>query len=314
VQNNLVVFAVGRDAAGGLGEALFVDYTEESRFSPMDHEQAVGASRTPDSDAARVLSDDEIAGFIRDGFVKIEAAFARELADWGRSILWEDTGCSEMDPATWMKPVIRLGMYGQEPFARAANTPVLYNAFDQLVGRRRWLPRMNLGTFPIRFPSPDDPGDAGWHVDTSFPPEGVDSGDFLNWRVNVTSKGRALLMLFLFSDVSDNDAPTRIRIGSHLDIARMLGPAGESGLSLRELAGNGFAETDSRQEALATGEAGTVYLCHPFLVHAAQPHRGSRPRFLAQPPLLPAEPFCLDRRGGAYSPVEQAIRIALHGS
>jgi hypothetical protein len=35
-------------------------------------------------------------------------------------------------------------------------------------------------------------------------------------------------------------------------------------------------------EALATGEAGTVYLCHPFLVYAAQRHEGT-PRFLANP-------------------------------
>jgi hypothetical protein len=158
---------------------------------------------------------------------------------------------------------------------------------------------------------PDNPGDAGWHVDTSFPPEIVDSGDFLNWRVNVTSRGRALLMLFLLSDVGQNDAPTCIRVASHLDVARTLAPAGDHGLSLRELAANGFAETIARPEVVATGEAGTVYLCHPFLVHAAQPHRGTRPRFLAQPPLLPAEPFLLDRRDSAYSPVEQAIRMAL---
>jgi hypothetical protein len=127
----------------------------------------------------------------------------------------------------------------------------------------------------------------------------------------VRTKGRALLMLFLFSDVAENDAATRIRAGSHLDIARILAPAGEHGLSLRELAGNGFAETCARREVLATGDAGTVYLCHPFLVHAAQRHRGTRPRFLAQPPLLPAEDFCLHRADGAYSPVEQAIRLAL---
>ncbi len=169
---------------------------------------------------------------------------------------------------------------------------------------------MDLGTFPIRFPSPDDPGDAGWHIDTSFPPENGAATDYLNWHVNVTSTGRALLMLFLFSDVGDDGAPTRIRVGSHLDMARMLAPAGEKGLSLRELAGNGFAETASRPEVLATGEAGTVYLCHPFLVQAAQPHRGVRPRFLAQPPLLPNEPFLLEREDGAYSPVEQAIRMA----
>src|SRR2546429_3301488 len=60
-----------------------------------------------------------------------------------------------------------------------------------------WRARSDLGTFPIRFPSPDDPGDAGWHVDNSFPHDSSDTGDFLNWRINVVSKGRALLMLFL---------------------------------------------------------------------------------------------------------------------
>ena len=63
-------------------------------------------------------------------------------------------------------------------------------------------------------------------------------------------------------------------------------------------------------QALATGEAGTVYLCHPFLVHAAQMHRGAVPRFMAQPPLHPAEPVRLDREDGNYSPVETAIRQA----
>jgi hypothetical protein len=149
-------------------------------------------------------------------------------------------------------------------------------------------------------------------VDSSFPPDIGDAHDFLDWRVNVFSKGRALLMLFLFSDVGESDAPTRIRVGSHLDVARILAPAGDNGLSARELAAaKGFAETAARREVLATGEAGTVYLCHPFLVHAAQQHRGSRPRFLAQPPLAPAWPFLLNRTDGAYSPVEQAIRMAL---
>jgi hypothetical protein len=262
-----------------------------------------------------VLSDPQIKQFIYDGFVKIAGAFPRELADHGRSILWRDTGCDEADPTTWTKPVIRLGMYGQEPFARAANTPVLQQAFDQLAGPGRWRPRTDLGTFPIRFPSPDDPGDVGWHVDSSFPPDSGDTGDYLNWRINVASKGRALLMLFLFSDVGDDDAPTRIRIGSHFDVARILAPAGEYGFSLRELvAQGGFVETAARPEVLATGDAGTVYLCHPFLAHAAQTHRGTRPRFLAQPPLLPAEPFLLNRTDGTYSPVEQAIRMALEGT
>jgi hypothetical protein len=63
--------------------------------------------------------------------------------------------------------------------------------------------------------------------------------------------------------------------------------------------------------AFATGEPGDVYICHPFLVHAPQPHRGSVPRFMAQPPLYPAQPLELEREDGRYSPVEIAIRRGL---
>ena len=62
-----------------------------------------------------------------------------------------------------------------------------------------------MGTFPVRFPSREDPGDAGWHIDVSV---GTGSPEFLDWRANIHSKGRALLMLFLFSDVGDDDTPT----------------------------------------------------------------------------------------------------------
>jgi len=262
-------------------------------------------------EGARALSDAKIQQFIQDGFVRIDRAFPRALADEGRKIMWRDLPCDPDDPTTWTRPVIRLCHYGDEPFKRAANTPVLHAAFDQLVGKGRWRPRPNLGTFPVRFPHADDPGDAGWHVDVSFPgpTSNPDEPHFSSWRVNVTSRDRALLMLFLFSDVGEHDAPTRIKIGSHRDIARFLEPLGEAGASHAMLDEVGAAL--DRPQALATGEAGTVYLCHPFLVHAAQMHHGAVPRFMAQPPLHPAEPFRLDREDGSYSPVEVAIRQAL---
>jgi hypothetical protein len=252
------------------------------------------------------MTDNEVQQFIHDGFVRIDNAFSRELADAGREILWRDTGCDPHDRSTWSKPVVRLGEYSDPPFRDAVNSRALHRAFDLLVGKDRWLPRYSLGTFPVRFPSADDPGDAGWHVDASFP--GDDPSNYLSWRVNIRSRGRALLMLFLFSDVSELDAPTRIRVGSHLDVARILEGAGEEGLSFMDLARQ-LEVTTPRQQVLATGNAGTVYLCHPFLAHAAQPHYGSHPRFLAQPPLIPAEEFQLQREHGAYSPVEEAIRL-----
>jgi hypothetical protein len=207
--------------------------------------------------------------------------------------------------------VIRLGGYSDPPFQQAAHSPQLVTAIDQLVGANRWIPRESLGTFPVRFPGPDDPGDTGWHVDASYPPPAEEADQSLfQWRINVFSRDRALLLLFLFSDVGELDAPTRIRVGSHQDVARLLAPAGEEGLSFSQVAQQ-LAISAHRPEVSATGEAGTVYLCHPFLVHAAQRHQGTEPRFLAQPPIGLKEPFKLEREDGDYSPAEQAIRIAL---
>ena len=64
----------------------------------------------------------------------------------------------------------------------------------------------------------------------SFETEATRANNILSWRANVFSKRLALLMLFLFSGVDEQDAPTRIRVGSHVDIARQLAAAGEAGL------------------------------------------------------------------------------------
>ncbi len=232
------------------------------------------------------LSPEQVEQFVRDGYVRLDDAFPRAAAEECRAILWRETGCDPSDPRTWAKPVVRLGDHAEPCFAACGDTPRLRAAFDALVGPGRWLPRRTLGTFPVRFPSTDDPGDTGWHVDSSFP--GPDPGDYFSYRINVHSRSRALLLLFLFSDTTELDAPTRLRVGSHRHVARLLAPLGDAGLDFRALAAR-LAPTAALPEATATGPAGTVYLCHPLLVHAGSAHRtlGRPPRFLAQPPLHP---------------------------
>lgn len=255
-----------------------------------------------------MLSKKEIEQFILRGFVRIDNAFSQELADTALDILWNDLPCDRTNPSTWTEPVIRLGMYSHPPFTESLNTHKLHLAFNQLVGEGNWLPCQSVGTFPVRFPSSQPPNDSGKHVDASFP--GNDPDNYFEWRVNVKSKGRALFMLVLYSDVSDYDAPTIIYEGSHIDVARLLAEEDDIGLSFMELASK-LDGLPKRKEVFATGSAGTVYLCHPFLVHSAQAHRGVTPKFMAQLPLRLRGELTISGSDVGYNPVEQAIRLGL---
>ena len=255
-----------------------------------------------------ILTKEEIERFITEGFVSINNAFPGEIANEVVDILWNDIPFDRSNPESWIEPVVRLGMYSQKPFIESVNNSKLYSAFNQLVGVNKWIPRQSVGSFPIRFPSAKQPNDTGKHVDASFP--GDDPENYFEWRINVKSKGRALLMLILYSDVSENDAPTIIYKKSHIDVAGLLYPQADAGLSFMSLAEklNGLPR---HEEVYATGKAGTVYLCHPFLIHAAQAHRGTSPKFMAQPPLLPITELTIDGDDHIFAPVEQAVRLAL---
>jgi len=246
----------------------------------------------------------DIRAFERDGFVRLAGAFPRAVAERCRERLWRELGLDPERPSEWTRPMIRLIGSVEPPFSDACDTPRLGSAWDALVGAGRWRPRIGLGTIPIRFPSELDPGDAGWHVDGSFEVNG-------RLHLNLHSRSRALLMLFLLSEVGERDAPTRIRVGSHLLVPPVLRDAGPEGLAFERVVER-LPGLEDLSIALATGAAGDVFLCHPFLVHAASwPHRGHTPRFLAQPGLDPAEPLQLERADADYSPVERAIRAGL---
>jgi hypothetical protein len=256
------------------------------------------------SEPMRAFAAAQCEVFERDGFVRLEAAFPRSVAERCRERLWQVIGLDPSRPSTWRRPVIHAIGGAEAPFTEACDTPPLRAAWDALVGAGRWKPRTALGTVVVRFPSEGDPGDAGWHVDGSFEIRG-------RLHVNLHSRSRALLMLFLLSDVGERDAPTRIRVGSHLLVPPVLREAGPTGLPSDQVAQR-VEGLEGLPVALATGAAGDVFLCHPFLIHAASwPHRGGEPRFMAQPGLTPAFPLQLDRRAADRSPVERAIHAGL---
>jgi hypothetical protein len=239
-----------------------------------------------------VLSQAQIDAFIADGFVAVRGAVPPPVLRACQDEIWSQIeaqhGVRRADPATWRHPVVRISCPESAAFAAAGTQPALQEAFDQLIGEGRWWRRQGVGgSVPARFPSPADPGDAGWHIDTSFEKDG-------GWRVNFRSRARGLLALYLFTDVDAGSAPTRLRAGSHWDVAPVLKPAGEDGISSTEISRLAAAASAGRPEVPGTGQAGDVYLCHPFLVHAASwPHTGTAPRLLAQPAVALHDAFPL---------------------
>lgn len=223
----------------------------------------------------------DIDAFVRDGYLKVDHAVRRNVADAARAMLWKQLGLSSDNPASWTQPVLwAADLSGDGPLGEIAASRRLADALDQICGAGAWLPRGSLGNIPVRFPLPPSVDDRGWHVDLNTPcPDG-------SWAV--TGRPHTVLLLTLLSEVTIDDAPTRIRVGSHRDTAATLD---ERALDAAEAAALVAAASSRRPVRHATGSPGDMYIVHPFTVHAADEHRGVTPRFMAQAPVMLTTPL-----------------------
>ncbi|SDH95409.1 hypothetical protein SAMN05421505_1288 [Sinosporangium album] len=241
-----------------------------------------------------MLADEQVEAFVRDGFVKLEESVPRAVADEARELLWKRIGLPPGDPSRWTEPVVWTSdLDAQGPFLHFARSERLNAALDAVAGVGGWRPRGALGNIPVRFPHLPAADDCGWHIDlNTMLPDG-------QWTVS--REPQTMLILTLLSEVGIDDAPTRIRVGSQRDTWAALGPAPMSHLDAGPLLD---AASAARPVAYATGRPGDVYLCHPLTVHAAQPHRGDVPRFMAQTPVFLSAPLT----PGGPSPLARALR------
>ncbi|MFB1295645.1 phytanoyl-CoA dioxygenase family protein [Mycobacterium sp. pW049] len=217
-----------------------------------------------------------VDAFFADGFVKIPEAAPREIADAARALLWQRLDASPDDPTTWMQPVMwTADLTGEGPFGEIACSAALAETLDAICGDGGWVPRGSLGNIAVRFPVVPAAEDRGWHVDLNTQlPDGT-------WMVS--NRPQTLLLLTLLSEVTLDDAPTRIRAGSHRLVAAALGDRMYDAVEAGALVDEASADCPVRY---ATGMPGDMYVVHPFTVHAADEHRGSTPRFMAQSPVL----------------------------
>lgn len=252
----------------------------------------------------------DVDAFVRDGYVAVRRAVDPETVGACRESVWaamERRGVHRDSHGSWPSLVEGLDDAAVgEALLRAYLAPALTAAYDELIGPGRWRRSVSPDDLSpsvvVRFPA-EDRANAGYHIEGSY--RGPDGRD--NW-VNVRSKARGLLALILLTDVGRHDAPTRLVCGSHLAVPEFLAPFGEAGTG-------SDPDVDAKlwrpstlcmNVAHATGRAGDVFLCHPFIVHTATwPHRGGGPRIMAQPMIGASDGFALD--GSDLSPVARAI-------
>lgn len=299
---------------------------------------------------SHVFSSREIEQFIELGWVRLSGAYRPEDALSVQNVIWhhiEERGVHQSDPSTWTEALVHLRESYSGPEFDRCNTVRLQQAIEELVGEDRLLNRDHpaWGWWPVNFSvGADRPWtvpDRGWHWDGH------------HFRHFVDSPDQGLLCLCVFSEIGPRGGGTLLAEGSHRVVARLLDAHPEgielvdaitelnqthawfgSLTSQRspsldgELAGETsgpdrverFMQSTYRDHTgqglrviELTADPGDVFLCHPFLYHAASQNHSGKPRFLCnrigtlKTPMRIRKP----RSQGHWSPVEVSIHQAL---
>jgi len=249
------------------------------------------------------LTEEQIARFWRDGYVRLPAAFPREVATQIQDRMWEelreDFNIDRHERSTWWQPMQSLHRAKRDPLQNALATDRLIGAIGTLLGPVRWQVPSNWGLVLVTFPGSGAwtlPA-AGWHFDFEL-------------DRNATSLGGLFVFTF-FSKVEARGGGTLIVEGSHRLLRAFhaeLSPAERQ--TPHRLLRKRFLRFDPWIEALTgkgpvpedrtayfmqetrevrgapvrvvelTGEPGDAVLCHPLMLHVAAPNRRESPRFM----------------------------------
>ena len=213
----------------------------------------------------RALDASDINSFIDQGFLASTPPFRRS----GGSGTGDPVARSRSGPRrSTHGPSCRPARHYSDPRPRGGERADPHTAFDQLWARARLPAARSHLSDPLPFRSGSG---RRWHVDVSF---GTENPDFMEWRVNLHSRGRALLMLFLFSDVGVDDAPTRIRAGCMPIRPSTRSPVRRPDASRARF--DGFAASAAVRKS-CDGKGGHGLSCHPFLVHRPSASRTDAP-------------------------------------
>jgi len=239
-----------------------------------------------------MLNAQELAVFARDGIVKVPSAFSADDAARMRDVLWAELatrhGIDRDDRSTWttVRPT-RLKNTKTNRVANAILGPPLRSALDSLLGE--WTVPPHQGQVLVTLPTgePWAVPHRQWHTDLGFD---LPADDLV-----------AVKIWALLGDLEPGGGGTPQVAGSHRVIARHLTTTSERDFTtirdqvlrsdpwLRDLTTAGRT-TDPMVEAdldglpvrvvELTGQAGDVYLTHPWILHSIAPNANDTPRMM----------------------------------
>ena len=243
----------------------------------------------------QVLTQQQAAQFVEQGYVVIRGCFSREAAQEYTATIWTRLGYAQDDPATWAQPSIHMPSHRAIDIRQFA--PKAWGAVCDLVGgAQRIQPYqwndafiVNLSEGAERPWQPASPASPGWHKD----------GDF--FRHFLDSPEQGLLTLVLWSEVQHQGGATFVAADSVGPVARFLAEHPE-GVYPPEISWTGAQPQPAIFDwpeligqcgdfVEATGEVGDVYLLHPFILHAKAQNVLRVPRYITNPPVHLVEPM-----------------------
>ena len=246
-----------------------------------------------------MLTPQQREQFLAEGHIVIKGAFPREA-----SLQWVREECARVgydvdDPRSWRKGYERMELSRHEPLADYA--PAAWQAScDLMGGEERVKNRPSISLFAMNFKQgadtpykPPSAESSGWHKD---------GWHFLHF---LDSPEQGLLGIPLFTDVLPQGGATFLAVDSVPVIARYLAAhpegVGPDDFDTKAL----LAECHDFREA--TGEAGDVYLLHPYMLHAVGQNVLQRPRAITNLCYELKDPMTLERPDSDYSPDEAAV-------
>ncbi|KAF2220406.1 hypothetical protein BDZ85DRAFT_266551 [Elsinoe ampelina] len=260
------------------------------------------------------LTDEDVAHFLKHGFVRIPACFTKEAAaDFTRDV-WTRLGVDPNDVSTWNREKVNMPSHGSVKTKEFA--PKAWGAMCELLGGEdRIDPEsgiwndgfiVNMGKEEYRGMKVEPKKLDNWHVD----------GDFFVHFLDSPEQG--LLVIPLWTDIVPNGGGTMIcsdgiaRIAEHLynnpeGVLPRMQPRDQDPENPDKPSLQWYIDTIQPCSEFheMTGNLGDVILMHPLMLHSASKNVLRTQRIITNPPVSLKEPFCFDREDGNYSIVEQ---------